>query len=117
MNGLISGCVITYLFTPTYGAAELEDIDEYIPLDHPCLLPNMAVLDQKRRSFAGTYSMVEIVDSAHNYSLELNSASQLEDVGDEFSDNEKEDPPYDINTSLRQALPTFDRPAIIDNEV
>lgn len=63
--GLIAllGAVVTYFFTPSYGASELEDEDNYLTLDHACLQP--AEEYKSLLASASQYEMVEIIDKLH----------------------------------------------------
>jgi len=57
------GALCTLLFTPRYGAADLEDENGYIPLEHECLRPSedeMAYLQALRD--ARSFKMVEVID-------------------------------------------------------
>ena len=67
--GLVAwlGALMTYLFTPRYGAHELEDEDNYIQLEHTWLQPQ----DEFKTllSTPSQYEMIAIVDRLHDYDL------------------------------------------------
>jgi len=66
MCGVIAwlGALMTYLFTPRYGADQLEDEDNYHALEHACLQPP---LEEYKTLLASSsqYEMIEIVDKYH----------------------------------------------------
>jgi PHS family inorganic phosphate transporter-like MFS transporter len=70
------GAVFTYWFTPRYGADELEDEDNYHPLEHSCLQPPPEEF-KTLLSSNSQYEMVMIVDSISSHNLE----SVVDEVG------------------------------------
>ena len=65
----VFGALTTTLFIPTYGAVELEREDKYIPLDYQYFHPPISVINALNQSKGG-YQMIEVVESACNYSLD-----------------------------------------------
>jgi PHS family inorganic phosphate transporter-like MFS transporter len=67
----VVGAMVTTVFIPTYGAAELEREEKYFPLDYACLHPPMDIVNQVRLSKSeNAYDMVEVIESACDYSLD-----------------------------------------------
>ena len=62
------GAGVTYLFTPKYGALELEIEENYLLLEHPCLLPSAADLMQLETSkeSKGQGMMFEVVEAVYD---------------------------------------------------
>jgi len=63
----ILGAINTYLFIPRYGGADLEVEDDYLPLEHACLVPsqeNMLLIKKTREARAMPYTMVEVIDTS-----------------------------------------------------
>lgn len=61
--------MLTYVFTPTYGQAELEDPDSLFPLDHAFLHPTgeqLGSLQESKRAKAAPYTMYEILEDANS---------------------------------------------------
>lgn len=59
------GAVMTYWFTPRYGAEQLEDEDYYHALEHACLQPASDEF-KSLLSSASQYEMVQVVDRFHS---------------------------------------------------
>ena len=69
---------MTYLLIPSYGARDLEDPDGYLCLDHECFRPSAETVQYMRQTLqakSAPYTMVEIIDRADNYGLQVNHVS------------------------------------------
>jgi hypothetical protein len=82
--------VLTYVFTPTYGRPELEDVDCIFPLDHVCLQPSgaqLGSLQESRRVKNAPYQMVHIIDSSNSYGF-LDTPDDDDEDGDDGKDKD-----------------------------
>ena len=66
------GALVTTLFTPTYGAVELEKEESYIALDYAQFYPSVEDIHNSHRGKEG-YQMIEVIESACDYSLEVDN--------------------------------------------
>ena len=78
------GAVVTYFFTPRYGASELESEDSYLMLEHPCLVPSvedLALLEATKESRRQGV-MFEVVEAVYDdYNEEGFAGDDTDDVG------------------------------------
>ena len=61
------GAVVTYFFTPRYGAKDLEVEDNYLLLEHPCLQPSaedLRILEASKEA-KGQGMMFEVVEAVY----------------------------------------------------
>lgn len=67
------GALVTYLFIPLYDGSDLEIEDNYLILQHPCLVPaegDLHELQLSKEARAAPYNMFEIIEASHNYSID-----------------------------------------------
>ena len=78
------GAVVTHFFTPRYGASELESEDNYLMLEHPCLIPSeedLALLEAMKESRRQGV-MFEVVEAVFDdYNEEGFAGDDTDDVG------------------------------------
>ena len=78
------GAVVTHFFTPRYGASELESEDNYLMLEHACLVPSdedLARLEKHKES-RRQGMMFEVVEAVYDdYNEESFAGDDTDDVG------------------------------------
>ena len=78
------GAVVTHFFTPRYGASELESEDNYLMLEHACLVPSdedLAWLETHKES-RRQGMMFEVVEAVYDdYNEESFAGDDTDDVG------------------------------------
>ncbi len=82
----VLGAVVTHLFIPRYDGSDLETEDNYLLLEHNCLIPSaedLELLRLGREARAAPYTMLEIIDTSHNYSMDYLDTYNAADVLDE----------------------------------
>jgi hypothetical protein len=82
----VLGAVVTHLFIPRYDGSDLEIEDNYLLLEHNCLIPSaedLELLRLGREARAAPYTMLEIIDTSHNYSMDYLDTYNTADVLDE----------------------------------
>ena len=80
------GSIVTYLFIPRYDGSDLEIEDNYLVLEHKYLIPSdddLELLRLGREARAAPYTMLEIIDTSHNYSMDYLDTYNASDVLDE----------------------------------